>query len=128
MGFWTIPGGGLEFGEDPVSGCLREVREETGLDVRLDGLLAVDSNCVEVSPTIAAAESKRLLGNTSQTGGAQVHGIRIVYLASIEGGTLTNEREGSTDCAEWIPLDRVDQFPLVDLAQTVLAVWQASVR
>ncbi|HSX00400.1 MAG TPA: NUDIX hydrolase [Patescibacteria group bacterium] len=30
-GKWTLPGGGLHKGEAPLVGCLREVREETGL-------------------------------------------------------------------------------------------------
>jgi len=30
---WDLPGGRLEFGEDPVEGILREIREETGLEV-----------------------------------------------------------------------------------------------
>ncbi|MBI4132449.1 MAG: NUDIX hydrolase [Candidatus Sungbacteria bacterium] len=30
-GGWDLPGGDLEFGEDPMVGIIREVREETGL-------------------------------------------------------------------------------------------------
>lgn len=38
---WDIPGGFLEAGEHPREGMLREVREETGLDVSVLGLLGV---------------------------------------------------------------------------------------
>ena len=41
MGQWSIPGGGLEFGEKVTDAVIREVREETGLEVKLIGLLDV---------------------------------------------------------------------------------------
>jgi ADP-ribose pyrophosphatase YjhB (NUDIX family) len=40
-GDWDIPGGFLEAGEDPIDGVRREVREETGLEVELEGPFAV---------------------------------------------------------------------------------------
>jgi ADP-ribose pyrophosphatase YjhB (NUDIX family) len=39
---WEIPGGGLEHGEDPWAAAVREVKEETGLELRPGRLLAVD--------------------------------------------------------------------------------------
>ena len=43
-GSWTLPGGGLDFGEDPEAGALRELGEETGLEGEVRGLLGVHSN------------------------------------------------------------------------------------
>ncbi|MFC0038081.1 NUDIX domain-containing protein [Actinomadura rayongensis] len=43
-GRWEAPGGVLEPGEDIVSGLLREVREETGLDVAPVALTGVYKN------------------------------------------------------------------------------------
>ena len=37
-GHWTLPGGGVEFGEAPDATMVREVKEETGIDV-------VESGC-----------------------------------------------------------------------------------
>lgn len=34
-GKWHCPGGGLEFGEEPKSAVIREVKEETGYDIKL---------------------------------------------------------------------------------------------
>ena len=42
-GWWTLPGGGIDFGEHPEAGALRELEEETGLTGRIVELLAVDS-------------------------------------------------------------------------------------
>lgn len=36
--FWTPPGGGVEFGETLVEALIREVKEETGLDVSVGSL------------------------------------------------------------------------------------------
>ncbi|MGH2504738.1 MAG: NUDIX hydrolase [Ktedonobacterales bacterium] len=41
--FWGQPGGGLEPGETPWEGVVREVREETGLDVEVTRLAGVYS-------------------------------------------------------------------------------------
>lgn len=38
---WNLPGGGLEKGEDPWDTVVREVKEETGLDVEVVKLLGV---------------------------------------------------------------------------------------
>jgi ADP-ribose pyrophosphatase YjhB (NUDIX family) len=38
---WVLPGGGAEAGESPTATAVREVREETGLDVELERLTGV---------------------------------------------------------------------------------------
>ena len=40
-GFWDIPGGFLEEGEDPLDGLRRELKEETGLDVEPQRFLGI---------------------------------------------------------------------------------------
>lgn len=37
-GLWSVPGGRVEAGEDPLAATVREVVEETGLRVLVDGL------------------------------------------------------------------------------------------
>jgi 8-oxo-dGTP pyrophosphatase MutT (NUDIX family) len=43
-GMWGLPGGGIEPGESVLEAALREVKEETGLNVLITGLLGVYSD------------------------------------------------------------------------------------
>ena len=38
-GLWEFPGGKLELDEDSSAACVREIREETGLEVKIDSFL-----------------------------------------------------------------------------------------
>lgn len=103
-GLWTLPGGGIAFGEDPADAALRELTEETGLEGRIDDLAFVSSISGAADPS---------------TGRDAWHGVRIVYLATVTGGKLRDEVEESTDKAEWAALPDLDGRPraeLVDLA------------
>lgn len=41
LGEWSIPGGKVEWGEPLAAAALRELREETGVEAELGGLIAV---------------------------------------------------------------------------------------
>ena len=42
-GLWVFPGGYMDRGEQTTAAAIREAREESGLDVRLDGLVNIYS-------------------------------------------------------------------------------------
>ncbi|MBN1876916.1 MAG: NUDIX domain-containing protein [Anaerolineae bacterium] len=67
-GRWAVPGGYMEPGESVIEACVREVWEETGIQIRVKRLAAVytnphlvaeypDGNCVQVVFLHFAAES-----------------------------------------------------------------------
>lgn len=104
-GLWTLPGGGLDFGESPEEAAVREVEEETGLIVEVRSLAAIDS-----------------IHDTS--GSEDFHGIRIIYHVDLVGGCLRHEVGGSTDCCEWQRFHPAPGVPLVDLAEVGVRIAQ----
>jgi len=112
---WTMPGGGVEFEETVEEGVNRELREETGYDVELVGLLGVDSR---VMPG-----ERRLDGS-----GRPMKSVRVLFEARVVGGKLTHEVDGTTDEARWIPLADVAGLHRVDLIDTAIDLWSAGRR
>lgn len=45
-GFWSLPGGKIEFGEHPEQTALREIKEETNLDCEFQGFKGIASEIV----------------------------------------------------------------------------------
>ena len=82
-GWWSLPGGLLEIGEALTDGLRREVREETGLEVRPLGVLEV---------------FERIMRDAA--GAPEYHYVLIDYICRTAGGTL---RAGDDVCAvEWV--------------------------
>lgn len=105
---WTMPGGGLEAGEDPETAAVREVREETGYRVSIEGLLGIHSRVIPPGRRLTTGATLPL------------HTLRIVYRAKITGGRLRNEKDGSTDRAEWFALADVPALQRVKLVDISL--------
>ena len=102
-GWWTLPGGGIDFGEHPEAGALRELREETGFAGRIVELLAVDS----------LSRALRLVDGVEH----EYHSVRIIYRTEITGGALRHETDESTDQAAWLTREDVASLPLVELGR-----------
>lgn len=108
---WSLPGGGVDLTETPEQGAIREVREETGFDVAVGGVLAIDSYTKGPHERVIATDR-------------WARHLRIVYTARITGGTLgTLEVDGSTDRADWLPIASVPDLPRTGLVDVGLAAW-----
>ncbi|WP_286256597.1 NUDIX hydrolase [Streptomyces graminofaciens] len=107
---WTLPGGGMDHGEDPYDTVIREAAEETGYEVEPTALLGIDS---------IKREYPRRLGTR-----ADFHGLRIIYEATITGGELRHETNGSTDMAAWHALEDVPTLERVGLVDVGLTLWR----
>jgi 8-oxo-dGTP diphosphatase len=92
---WTMPGGTLDYGESLIECAMREVREETGLSIRISGLIGTYSD-----PNILIAYSD---GEVRQE-------FTLVYSAEIESGELKIDQE-STE-ARWVTLSSAAELPL----------------
>lgn len=102
-GSWTLPGGGVDFGEHPVVAVLRELEEETGLTGRVEAIASIES---------------RLHGGRLPDGRSrELHAVAILFHVSITGGTLRNEHDGTTDRAAWLSRAELAEAPLVGLAR-----------
>ncbi|WP_030911633.1 NUDIX hydrolase [Streptomyces sp. NRRL F-5126] len=100
-GRWTLPGGGMDHGEDPLDTVVREVGEETGHASRMTALLGIDSHTRD-----------------------GFHEVRVFYAGEVTGGVLRPEADGSTDLAAWHPLDAVADLPHVQQVDTALRLWR----
>lgn len=107
---WTLPGGGMEHGEDPYDTVVREAAEETGYSVEPTALLGIGTD---------RREDPRRLGTR-----VDFQALRIVYEARVTGGDLRHETNGSTDMAAWHPLDEVPNLERVGLVDAGLRLWR----
>jgi 8-oxo-dGTP diphosphatase len=113
QGRWTLPGGGIDHGEDPRTALVREVHEETGLHVEPGRVLDVHSS------HFVGPRSDGLVEN--------YHGVHIIFEARIlpesEGvEPHVLEEDSSTEESQWVPVEEARQFQLLSAAAHALGL------
>lgn len=92
---WALPGGGMDLGESIVQTAVREVKEETGLDVEVTGLVGIYTNPHHVM---------------AYDDGEVRQQFSLCFTTRLLGGELAVDTE-STDIA-WIPTDQVARLAM----------------
>ena len=107
-GGWTLPGGGVDHGEDPRDTVVRETYEETGQHLS--------------DPVLVDVESDHFEGLSPRGELEDFHAVRLLFRGTIAepGEPVVHDVGGTTSDARWVPLDEADDLDLVQLARTAV--------
>jgi mutator protein MutT len=108
LGQWSIPGGLLESGETLEAGVVRELREETGLAVRVLELIEIFDRIDFDRPEALSASKGR----------ARYHYVIADYLCE----RLAGEAHAASDASDvaWAAEDELPKYGLTPAATRVL--------
>jgi ADP-ribose pyrophosphatase YjhB (NUDIX family) len=108
-GLWSFPGGLLELGERLREACQREVFEETGLEVELQGLAKVTQRMMyDQQNAHSDDQGERLM----------YHFVILSFWGVVKRGTPV-ARSDAAD-VKWVPIDQVARFPTTRGATEVI--------
>ena len=111
QGRWTLPGGGVDHGEDPRDTLRREVYEETGLRV--------------IPGRVFDVHASHFVGARFDGVVEDYHGIHLIFEARIEPGSVdvephVVEQDGSTERSAWIDMRGALELDLLGAARHAL--------
>ena len=104
-GLWSLPGGKVEDGKSPRQAACRELKEETGIEAEVDGII----------DTVRVAAGGPGDGTTYRL---------TVFYGRPRGGTL--KAAGDSEAAKWVDLEDIDALPMTEGAAEL--IWTAMHR
>lgn len=97
-GLWTFPSGYVDLGESTAAAAIREVKEETGYDVRLTGLVGVYSSASR--PVVFVVYAGELIGGTP-TECDEVEDMDFFDKASLPPLAFEHDQQIIADWGHW---------------------------
>ena len=87
-GFWSLPGGRVEFMERVEDALVRELREELGVEVQIESLICVTNHIVPAD---------------------NAHWVSPAYVVRLVSGSPQNLEPEKTATIEWFPLSQLPE-------------------
>jgi len=93
LGQWSLPGGRVDWGETLREAVAREVREETGIDIEVEGLAGI---------------AERILPDDD--GKIEFHYVILDFWAKPRSHDIEAADDASD--ARWVPVGELSEYPL----------------
>lgn len=104
-GKWDVIGGFLELGEDPETGAIREAKEETGLDIKIEKFLGI------------------FMDTYSEDG---YHTLNICYIGSLLGGQ--EKLDGEMSELKWFDRNEIPTDIAFKNGREMIALWKKQLK
>ncbi|MET4563542.1 NUDIX domain-containing protein [Lysinibacillus parviboronicapiens] len=87
-GYWSLPGGKVDYMETIENAVIREIKEELGVDIEIERLVCVTNHIVQSE---------------------DVHYVAPTFIAHITNGKVHNKEPHALEQVQWFPIDDIPE-------------------